>query len=170
MIYLIKQAQKQNPEAFVQLIDLCRQDLYKVARGILKSDEDIADAIQDTILACYEKIHTLKKPKYFKTWLIRILINKSKDILLKNSRNKQLDYSQMEVYTVSPEANYEFTEVINSLDEKYRIILLLYYSEGFNTREIAEILDISENTVKTRLLRGRKNFAKQYLDNEEVHA
>ena len=54
--------------------------MYKVARGILDNDEDAADAMQDTILTCFEKIHTLKNPEYFKTWMIRILINECNKI------------------------------------------------------------------------------------------
>ena len=58
--------------------------------------------------------------------------------------------------------NYEFYELLNSLDEKYRLILILYYVEGFKIREIAQILDLEENTVKTRLSRGRREAAKEY--------
>lgn len=58
--------------------------------------------------------------------------------------------------------NYEFYELLNALDEKYRIILILYYVEGFKVREIAQILDLEENTVKTRLSRGRKQLAREY--------
>lgn len=60
------------------------------------------------------------------------------------------------------EQNLEFEELMSALDEKYRVILTLYYVEGFNTREIAEILEIAENTVKTRLVRGRKQFSREY--------
>lgn len=58
--------------------------------------------------------------------------------------------------------NCEFEELMNQLEEKYRIILLLYYAEGFKIREIAQILELEENTVKTRLVRGRKQFEKVY--------
>lgn len=51
---------------------------------------------------------------------------------------------------------------MNNMDEKYRVILTLYYSEGFKIREIAQILDMDENTVKTRLARGRRQFANLY--------
>lgn len=56
----------------------------------------------------------------------------------------------------------EFEELMNNMDEKYRVILTLYYSEGFKIREIAQILDMDENTVKTRLARGRRQFANLY--------
>ena len=57
----------------------------------------------------------------------------------------------------------EWNELIKDMDEKYRIVLLLYYLEGFNTREIAVILDMNEKTVQTRLARGRKLFSTEYL-------
>lgn len=57
------------------LIEQNTKSMYKVAKAILKNDEDVADALQDTILTCWEKIGTLEKNEFFKTWLIRILIN-----------------------------------------------------------------------------------------------
>ena len=56
----------------------------------------------------------------------------------------------------------EWKEVLSCLDEKYRIVLLLYYGEGFKIKEIAQILEMDENTVKTRLSRGRKKFEHAY--------
>ena len=76
MEQLIRDAQKKNPDAFEQLIQGQMQMMYKIAKSILNSDEDAADAIQDTILACWEKLDSLKQERYFKTWLTRILVNK----------------------------------------------------------------------------------------------
>ena len=84
MELLIKKAMKGDAEAFVQLMELNEVSMYKTAKAILANEEDIGDAIQETILAAYKNIHTLKKAQYFKTWLIRILINKCKDIIKKN--------------------------------------------------------------------------------------
>lgn len=72
---LIKKARQHDSAAFSQLMQQHGQSMYKVARAILKNDEDVADAMQETALSCWEKIGTLKKEQYFKTWLIRILIN-----------------------------------------------------------------------------------------------
>ena len=58
--------------------------------------------------------------------------------------------------------NVELKEALGQLDEKYRIVLLLYYGEGFKIKEIAQILEMDENTVKTRLSRGRKKFEHAY--------
>lgn len=72
---LVKRAQRGDDQAFVELIEENKQAMYKVAVGILKNDFDAADAIQQSILTCYEKLKELKKAQYFKTWLLRILIN-----------------------------------------------------------------------------------------------
>lgn len=72
---LIRKAKKHNKEAFQTLMLQYGSDLYKVAKAILRNDEDVSDAMQETALTCWEKIHTLKKDHLFKTWLIRILIN-----------------------------------------------------------------------------------------------
>ena len=70
---LVKKAKSGDSGAFAQLIRMNTQSMYKVAWAYLKNDEDVADAIQETILKCYEKLSTLKKDSYFKTWMIRIL-------------------------------------------------------------------------------------------------
>ena len=67
--------------AFAALIEGQKQTLYKVARSYLPSDADTADAIGETVLACWEKLPQLRQPQYFRTWLVRILIRKCQDIL-----------------------------------------------------------------------------------------
>lgn len=78
---LVKRAMNHDVDAFVELMEKNTASMYKVARAFLHNDDDIADAIQDTILTCLEKIGTLREPKYFKTWMIRILINHCNIIL-----------------------------------------------------------------------------------------
>ena len=73
---LVNMAKRGDTEAFTQLMQSQMQNMYKVARSILSRDEDVADAISDTILVCWEKIDTLKKNRFFRTWMTRILINK----------------------------------------------------------------------------------------------
>ena len=75
---LVERARKKEPDAFTELMQLYMKDMYRVALAILMNDEDAADAIQDTILVCWEKIDTLKYVQYFKTWMTRILISRSR--------------------------------------------------------------------------------------------
>lgn len=159
---LITKARQKDADAFVELMQLQMQDMYKIARAYLKNDEDAADAISDTILACFEKIQTLKQDKYFKTWITRILINKCNDMLRKKKTIQLSEYTPEPVFWEEDYVNLEWNQVLNSLDEKYRLVVVLYYMEGFKIREIAQILETSESTIQTRLSRAREKLSKEY--------
>lgn len=162
MTQLVKRAIAGDAEAFLELMDANTLAMYKVARGIVNNDEDAADAIQDTILTCFEKIHTLKKPEYFKTWMIRILINECNKIL-RHYKNMDLDEPMQDIPNEDMSlAEFEFKEMLGLLEEKYRTVLMLYYVEGFKIAEIADVLNLNENTVKTRLNRAREQFRREY--------
>ncbi len=164
MVQLVKRAMRSDTDAFLELIECNSLAMYKVARAILGNDEDAADAIQDTILICFEKIHTLKNPEYFKTWLIRILINECNQILRHyRNMNLQEDFPEIPRKDMSM-AEFEFKEMLSQVEEKYRIILVLYYVEGYKISEIAELLDMNENTVKTRLSRAREQIRAVYAN------
>lgn len=164
MIQLVKRAMKSDTDAFLELMERNSLAMYKVARGILNNDEDAADAIQDTILTCFEKLHTLKKPEYFKTWMIRILINECNSIRCHYSNlNLQEDFADIPQSDVSI-AEFEFKEMLETVDEKYRVVLILHYVEGFKLSEIAAILELNENTVKTRIARARQQLREAYAD------
>ena len=164
---LIQKAKQKNPDAFEELIRLHMQSMYKVAKAYLSSDEDVADAIQETIITCYEKISFLKNNAYFKTWMIKILMSKCCNIL----RNKKMmdsleEPTEQPIFDRSFE-ELEWKEVIQLLDEKYRMVMVLYYIEGFRTGEISQILDMNENTVRTRLKRGRETLRGEMTDSRE---
>ncbi len=154
---LIKRAQKQDTDAFIQLIEENKTALYKVAKSYLRNEEDVADAIQDTVLSAFEHIGELRSVSFFKTWLTRILINHCNDILRKQSRMVSMEEAEEPIGTLI-ESDYEFYDLLRDLPEKDRTVFLLYYGEGFNTREISEIMEWNENTVKSRLQRGRKKL------------
>lgn len=158
---LVKKAQRGDAEAFIALMEECKMTLRRVAYGYLGNDEDVADAIQDTILAAYEHIDTLKRGEHFKTWLVRILINnctktwrqKKKSVSLESER----EFESTECVDRG-RADIEFRELLLSLPEESRTIFQLYYGEQFTTKEIADILDMNENTIKSKLHRGKEQL------------
>ena len=159
---LVQKAKQHDKTAFTVLIEQNTKSMYKVAKAILKNDEDVADALQDTILTCWEKIGTLEKNEFFKTWLIRILINKCNVIY--RQKVSWVSEEQFPEYSVS-ENQYTYVEwcqLLECLEEKYRIVIVLYYVEGFKVREIAKILKVSESTVKGRLVTAREKVEKLY--------
>ena len=106
--YLVERAKKSDADAFTKLMQLYMKDMYKVSLAILKNDADIADAIQDTILSCWEKLFSLKQNQYFKTWMIRILINKCYEIQRKNKVYTSL--GEFEEVSYEDSYNIEFKE------------------------------------------------------------
>lgn len=161
MEILVRKAQNGDAEAFICLIEECKMTLRRVAYGYLGNDEDVADAIQDTILTAYENLHTLRKREHFRTWLVRILLNNC----TKTWRQRRKDvsweeggYSEYMPDTDKDKADVEFKALLMSLPEDSRVIFQLYYGEQFTTKEIASILSMNENTVKSKLRRGKEQL------------
>ena len=114
----IEKAKKGDPDAFTILMQSHMQSMYKVARSILNSDEDVADAIQETILTCWEKLRQLQENRYFKTWMTRILINKCND-LIQEKRQFLLEETVPEVGARDEQfTNVEWKEMLNTLEMK----------------------------------------------------
>lgn len=167
MEILVKKAIKGDSEAFIHLMELNEVSLYKTAKAILANEEDIGDAIQETILAAYRNLNTLKKPKYFKTWLIRILINKCNDIINTNKKVVLLEEYTTTGYCDQTDIQLEVQCCMEALSKEQQTVLNLYYHQGFNTREIAQLLGENENTVKSRLTRAKKILKDIFLKSEK---
>lgn len=157
---LIVRAKRRDKDAFTELINGYMQDMYKVALAILMNDEDVADAIQETILNCWEKIDTLKFNKYFKTWLTKILLNNCYDII--KEKQKSAELNEWDEPTYKDNCNIELKEALGTLEEKYRVIIVMFYWQGYSIDEISKVLEVPANTVKTRLKRGRERLARYY--------
>ena len=142
-------------EELGELILASQDTLYRVSKTILKNDADCADAISETIVKAFSKIHTLKQDHYAKTWLIRILMNECYAILRQEKRIVSLEEYSKET-TAEERTDYsELYEAISRLPEKVRTCVTLYYMEDFSVREIAGIMNITESAVKNRLARAR---------------
>lgn len=158
-------------EELGQLILSSEQQLYATAKTILKNDQDCADAIQESIVKAFSKIHTLKKDRYAKTWLIRILINECYNIVRQDGMKNQLDEKHMDIINQQEEKRdySKLYSAVNELKEELRIPVVLYYMEDFSVREIAQILEISEGAVQKRLARARGKLKKR-IELKEIYA
>ena len=159
---LVLQAQRRDKDAFVTLIGLYRESMYQIAYAILKNNEDAADAMQDTILTCWEKIDTLRHARYFKTWMTRILINRCNRLYNQRSRTADLNEGTLTTALPDPATRMEWQEMMQQLTDNQRIVVELYYAQQFKIHEIADILDITPSAVKNRLHTARK-VLKQYI-------
>lgn len=144
-----------DKEEFTRAVLEYESTLYRVAKSMLGSEADCADAAQNALLRAWEKQHTLRVTAYFKTWLTRILINECRAMLRQRARFVPLEEEAAEG-EIAPERDSGLYEAVMGLDVKYRVPFVLYYIEGFRTREIASMLKLPEGTVKTRLRRARE--------------
>ena len=98
----------------------------------------------------------LKDGRFMRTWVIRILINECHNIQKKRSRELPLD--ELSERVAPADVDYELHNALMNLDETLRLPILLHYMEGFSVSEIAQTLRLPQGTVKSRMLRGRKEL------------
>ena len=167
MTDLIKKAIYGDTDAFLELMDVNSLAMYKVAKGILGNDDDVADAVQNTILTCFEKLNTLKKPRYFKTWMIRILINECYSLLRRQKKYVSMETTEIPERKQPEKTDYsELYQAVSELKEELKLPVILYYAEDFSIKEIAEILEITEGAVQKRLARARGKLKKAFEHKE----
>lgn len=156
---LYRRKRKLDTDVFMALVEENTQSMYKTAWAILRNEEDVADALQETIVKSFESLHTLRRPEFFKTWMMRILINNC--LQIRKQRQRLLTFGD-DLPEIPVEDSYEsdsgFKELLNMVDEADRLLLTLYYADEFKVSEIAELLEMNVNTVKTRLSRAREKI------------
>jgi RNA polymerase sigma-70 factor (TIGR02954 family) len=153
---LVKQAIKGNDDAFLQLIHTFKVDLYKTAISFLRNEEEALEAIQEVTYRAYKGIHKLKESSYFKTWLIRIMINYCNDQLKKQKRvviNQEVLNS---IGVLENHSEWELKDVMLGLDGRSREILTLKYFHDLKIKDIAGTMQCPEGTVKTWLNKALK--------------
>ena len=151
-----------DKDEFLRLALDSEPTLFHVSLSILHNEQDCADAVQEAILKAYENRHKLKEIKYFKTWIVRIVINECYSILRKKKRFQVYDDTVQKDNTYL--SNYikeeyiDLYQAINRLGEKEKICVILYYLEDYSVAETADVLKIPIGTVKSRLNHARKEL------------
>ena len=150
-----------NDELFSDLIDICKENLYKIAFSYLKNEQNSLDAVSETIYKAYKNIDKLKNREFFNTWIIKILINSCKTVL----KNNKVIY--IEEYNTTKSDNLDILETdfklsikidlynaIDKLNDKFKSIIILKYLEDMSIIQISEVLNLPEGTVKVYLRRA----------------
>ena len=151
-----------DTERFVDLIREYTPNLYRLAYGILHNRDDAEDAVCETILKAYEKLHTLRKAECLRAWIMQIAANEAKRIYARNKKNTSVE--NMEDYMPAFTDDYhELWDIVMEMDLVYREVVILYFYEQLSIKEIAKALRIPEGTVKSRLSRGKSQL-KAYLE------
>ena len=151
-----------------ELAAMYQDNLFAAAFNICQNAQDAEDVIQDTFIQYHTTKKEFENEQHIRAWLIRVAINKAKNVTRTFWRRNKISIEDyMETLTFETPESADLFETVMQLPEKYRIVIHLYYYEGYAVSEIADILKLSESNVKTRLSRGRAMLRKE-LEGEWV--
>jgi len=176
---IIRRAQAGDREALTQLIMSQQHYVYSIAMSVLKNPDDAADLTQESFVRLFRALPQYNGESRFTTWLYRLVVNLGRDELRRRGRQVQIqspgadDESQDELSSVadddrwadpalaldSRELRDDVRRALALLEEHYRLVLTLYYFDDMKYNDIAEVLDIPLNTVKSHIRRGKERLA-----------
>ena len=142
-------------QQFVPLAQRYMDTIFRIAYSYLRSQADADDVTQDVLIQLYKTDTAFESDDHLKHWLIRVTVNRCKNIFRSPWRRLEdiTDYENSLTFD-APE-HRELFDAVMALDKRYRLPVLLYYYEGYSQKEIADMLSIPEETVRTRLFRAR---------------
>ena len=159
---IVEKVLRGDRKAFAVLVDKYEQPVYNVAYRILRNADDAADVTQTTFLKAYEKLATFNQSRRFFSWLYRIAINEALNLSRSRPRDSSPNDQDPPAASPSPEEDYAAHELQQALQRglaavsfDHRVVLILRHLLALSHREIAEVLQIPEKTVKSRLHEGR---------------
>jgi len=169
---IVEDCKQNNAKAQMQLYDMYCQAMFTIALRYVKDSFVAEDMMQDAFIKVFKNMNSFKGEVTIGAWIKRIVINqcidylKKKRIELVSIEEKELTIADDGDWTVKEEVTTDIvTSAINSLPEKYKVVLNLYLIEGFDHQEIAKVLNITEVTSRSQLMRGKnklKGQLKQY--------
>lgn len=157
----VRLAQRGDTDAFAELYGEVYQDMYRFARYTLRNANDAEDAVSDAVADAFASIRRLRLAESFRPWIFRILSNKCKDKI----RDYLHGQEELPEDLQSPENEQGMLDSIQirrlfyALSDEERFIISMHIFAGYTSREIAEILHMNENTVRSKESRGLKKMA-----------
>lgn len=179
---LIHKAQKGNQAAITELYNRTYSQGFSVALQMVKNEEDAMDILQNAYISAFKNLHTIREPEKFRNWFNCIVANKCRDFLRKHKEvmfselavEEDISYEETlesDLIEFSPEQSVDYSatkklvnDILQALPQEQKLCILMYYYNELSVKEIAEALECTENTVKSRL-----NYARSKIK-EEVKA
>lgn len=176
---IIRQAQAGDRDAFAQIVLTQQHYVYSIAMSVLKNPEDAADLTQDAFIRLYRALPQYNGESRFTTWLYRLVVNLGRDELRRRGRQVQIVLPSSSEDEIDPmlgvadddrwsdpaqaldsrELRDQVRQALGQLEEHYRLVLTLYYFDDMKYADIAEVLDMPLNTVKSHIRRGKERLA-----------
>jgi len=168
---LIDKCLLQDQEAQLEIYDRYYKAMYNIAYRILKNNAEAEDIMQEAFLKAFTKLNTLEKSTMFGAWLKRIVINLSIGALKKESKMPKVPVNEVE-FCLSENDEFKDAEInisktnellqgLNKLKDSYRLVLSLHFIEGYDYKEISEIMNVTQGNVRTLISRGKESLRKK---------
>ncbi len=175
---LIEGCRNNDRKAQVRLYDLYYKAMYNTSYRILNNPAEAEDIMQEAFLDAFRKLNGFKGTGSFGSWLKRIVVNKSLDKLRVRKETESLEVEEIELEdTTQTDDSYagnvfgrieDVARTMETLPDRYRIVLALHLFEGYDHEEIAEILNISYNNARTRYSRAKQRLLKE-IEDQKAH-
>ena len=156
---------------FKEIYHTMKNDILRLAYSYTHDLADAEDIVQDVFIKLYENLPKLTDDEYLKKWCMRVTINKCKNLFLSSWKKKIriiTEKDENKIYENNSDTTDEVLNALFSLPKNYRVLIVLYYYEGYKIKEISKILKVNESTIKTRLQRARERLEK-ILKEEKVN-
>jgi len=148
-----------------EIVKRYQDKLFRTAVAIMGSKADAEDIVQEAFIRLFEKNPNFESADHEIAWLVRVTVNLCKSRLRSHWWKKT--ETLLDTYPAETDGQQNLMETVLSLPAKYRIVIHLFYYEGYSTREIAHIAGLSESTVRQQLTRARR-MLKDYLEGEQA--
>lgn len=142
-------------EDFIYLFNLFKNDIYRLAYSYTGNVSDADDVTQSVFIKLYKRMNKFDSDISVKKWLIKVTINECKTLFLSSWYKRIVPISDREENISVVSKDNDILSSIMELPKKYKLVIYLYYYENYKIKEIADILKMNENTVKTNLSRAR---------------
>lgn len=177
---LVQRCQDGDLEAFSLLFRKYRQRLYNLACTIMHNEETAADVVQDTFLATFQKIATFQGDASLETWLIAITVNKCRSRLRRHKVRQIISLEALrgnlfshddsvETQVAQQQQKTDLWHLVNTLDDRLRLPLLLRYQHDLPATEVAQVLNRPVNRVYQQLFEGRQHLRRLLSLQEQAH-
>ena len=149
-----------NEKDYKEQILKIYKTLFRVALSILQNEQDAADCLQEAVLRGWLKRKQIKNPESFRAWMTKITLTEARNLQRKLIRQRKTPPAP------APSQSSSVKSALFSIPEKYRVPLILFYMDGYSTREIAEMLNIPEGRLRERMRAGREKIRRLMEDDE----
>ncbi len=156
-------------EEYIRIFTLFKNDIYRLAFSYTKNTLDADDIVQSVFIKLYKNFDKFSDDISIKKWLTKVTINECKTLFLSAWKRKMVPITIKEEPAIKEKIDTNLIDALFKLPKKYRIVLFLFYYEDYKIKEIAELLNVKEETIKTRLSRARsqlKDILKGEMENE----